>query len=420
MRKVLLILFIMLLAFGGYILYDTKVNNKIPILTTEEQTINIDNLYIYGNHFNMHGSLIDDENLQLVLYDGKFIEYDINRLGNEFNLNDNVNDGLILEKIPVGNYYLFLRSKYLDENNKEKYKYYVLNNMTEYKETVYYTFSNIGNKIIINSDNDYGTIMFNVSKNNDEEIYDVVVDAGHGGIDSGANKNGHREADYTMKLALSLKEKLEENGVKVKLTREDGQLALTEKLPDYGIHGRAVIPFEVKSKYLFSIHLNSNGSSSVNGLEVYTAANINYDFARTLASNIKVQANTNYSNNKINKMFDGVYTRVFTERDVENSIKEYADRDMKAYNFSTKSNYYFMIRETGGIVTGAYVDDRNDSIKGNPYYNSNVGVEAYLLELGYLTNNSDINNVINNIDKYTAAIADTFKAVYEIDYDTIS
>ena len=81
---------------------------------------------------------------------------------------------------------------------------------------------------------------------------------------------------------------------------------------------------------------------------------------------------------------------------------------MKPYDVTTKSNYYFMIRETGGIVTGAYVDDRNDSIEANPYVKSNVATESYLFELGYLSNINDLNNIKDNMDKFTNAIADTF------------
>ena len=40
-----------------------------------------------------------------------------------------------------------------------------------------------------------------------------------------------------------------------------------------------------------------------------------------------------------------------------------------------------MLRETGGIATSAYVDGRNPSYGANMFYNSNIGVEAYLLEL---------------------------------------
>lgn len=40
-----------------------------------------------------------------------------------------------------------------------------------------------------------------------------------------------------------------------------------------------------------------------------------------------------------------------------------------------------MLRETGGIATKAYVDGRNPNYGKNMFYNSNIGVEAYLLEL---------------------------------------
>ena len=415
MKKFLLFLLILLLGFGGYILYDQYFANRIPKLEVEEKIINIDELFIYGTHLNIHGDIVNDENLDLVLYNGKFLDFDIIKDDEGFSVSKNINEGIELESIPVGKYYAFLRSSSKDENDKDIFKYYTLKNNTEYKETIYYTFSNVGNKIVINTDNEeYNTLLFTVSKNTDNDIYDVVIDPGHGGMDSGANKNGYKEADFTMKIASNLKKKMEDNGIKVKLTRDIDDLTNNEVMPDYGKGGRAVIGHEVKAKYLFSIHLNSNASTSVHGLEVYTAANINYDFANNLASKIVNMANTNYSNNRINKVSNGIYTRTFTDNDIANSLKEYENKKMDAYNISTKSNYYFMIRETGGIMTGAYVDSRNEpKVLGNPYFNSNIGSEAYLLELGYLTNSTDIENINNNIDKYTDAIVDSFKEVFD-------
>ena len=79
-----------------------------------------------------------------------------------------------------------------------------------------------------------------------------------------------------------------------------------------------------------------------------------------------------------------------------------------------------MIRETGGIVTHAYVDDRNEdagknAIPGNPYYKSNTGSETYLLELGYITNSTDRSNMQNNMDKYVEAIVESFMSIYRIE-----
>ena len=115
-------------------------------------------------------------------------------------------------------------------------------------------------------------------------------------------------------------------------------------------------------------------------------------------------------------MFDGIYSRNFTEDDVKESLKDYEKEKINAYEVSTNSSYYYMIRETGGIVTGAYVDDRNAEILGNPFVKSNVGVETYLLELGYLTNKIDLNNIVNNTDKYITGIVNSIKAVYNNNY----
>ena len=415
MKKVFILLIVLLiLGGGGYFAYTKLHNVGIPKLDVEEEKVNIDKLFIYGNYLTLQGNIVNDNNLNLVLYNGDFREYNINIKDGKFNLAEEINRGLFLEDIPVGIYYLFLRSKHYDEEDNEVYKYYVLNNTTDYLETTYYTFSNIDNKIVINTDDEYGTLTFNVTKNDANEIYDVVVDPGHGGRDGGANRGDYKEANFTMEYAKELKKKLEEYGVKVKLTHTDGEIPSDEKMPDYGKHGRAVISHEVNAKYVISIHMNSNAYSSVHGLEVYTPANINYDFAKSLVRNIIYGVDTNYSSNRINKMFDGIYTREFTESDIESSIEDAKDNDKKPYDITTNSNYYFMIRETGGIMTGAYVDNRNEpKFPANPYYKSNVGSESYLLEIGYLTNDGDLNSIINNKDKYTTAIADAFKLIFE-------
>lgn len=413
MKKFLLVILVLLLGFGGYLLYTNKFKEKVPKLEIQEETINIDELYVYGTHLNLHGNTVHGDGLQLVLYNGEFKEIGININDNEFNLSDKVNDGLYLEDIARGDYYLFLRTKETSNDEKLYYKYYALKNNTNYEETTYYTFSNTNNKIVINSEESYPTMMMHVKENTDNNVYDIVIDPGHGGMDSGANKNGYYESELTMKLADLVYEKLKETGMKVKLTREDGELTKNEKLPEYGVHGRAVIPYEVKAKYVFSIHFNSNTYSSINGLEVYTADNINYDLAKDLVKNITESAGIELSSNKISKVMNGIYTRTFTESEIENSSKESEEKDRVPYDITTKSNYYYIIRETGGIVTGAYVDNRNEEIKANPYVKSNIGSETYLLELGYLSNNNDLNNLLNNMDKYAEGIVKSITSLYK-------
>ena len=412
MKKFLIVLGILLLVFCGFIVYDTYFYEEIPVLTIEEEVVSVDELYIYGTHLNIKGSYNFTETPELVLYNGEFKTYSINNLEGKFNISELVNDGMYLDDIPKGDYYLFLRTKYMEEE-EEKYRYYSLKNDTEYKETTYYTMSNYNKKIVINSEDSYPTMMMHITDNNDDNVYDVVIDPGHGGIDGGASKNGYKETDFTMDIAVKLKNSLEEYGFKVKLTHEEGQLSSTDRLEEYGTHGRAVVPREVNAKYLFSIHLNSNNSSSVSGLEVYTAKNINYDFAKLLVNNITTTSGIGYSNNKINKVFDSIYSRNFTEANISSSMADYEKKELNPYEITTNSNYYYIIRETGGIITGAYVDGRNSEILGNPYVDSNVGTETYLMELGYLSNKTDLNNMINNMDKYVEGIANSIKTLYK-------
>ena len=411
MKKFLYFLGLLLLFYSGLLIYDNTAFNTYD-LSVEDEFISLDSIYIYGTHLNISGNYDLNETTELVLYNGNFKSYPININNNNFNLSDYINDGLYLDDIEIGKYYIFLRTKYT-EDNTEKYKYYSIKNNTDYEEMLYYTMSNYNKKIVINSKNKYDTLMLNISNNRNKNIYDIVIDPGHGGKDPGACRYKYCETDFTMDIALKLKTILEEYGLKVKLTYEKDSLSKDEKLNEYGEHGRAVVPHEVNAKYIFSIHLNSSNDTNINGFELYTAKNINYDFAKLLSNNVITTANIKHSNNTKNKVFDGIYSRNFTIDDINESLKQYEKEKKIPYDFSVNSSYYYIIRETGGIVTGAYVDGRNGDVLENPYFKSNIGTEAYLLELGYLSNKNELNYIINNVDKYIDGIAKSIKTLYD-------
>ena len=327
----------------------------------------------------------------------------------DFYLSEYINDGFHIDDLERGNYNLFLKLTYKNPEDEEEpiIKYYILDNDTEYEETTYYTMSKYDNKIVINSDNKYNTMTFNVSKNNNSEIYDITIDPGHGGMDSGGTNGEYYESDFTMAISKKIKENLEESGLKVKLTHEEGEFTTNDYFDEYNDGGRAVIPNEVKSKYTFSIHINKNTSSKVSGFEIYTPANINYDLAKSLADSLTKNTELDYSTNRMYKMFNGIYSRNFSESDITSSLKGYEDKGYNPYNVTTNSNYFYMIRETGGFMTGAYIDDSNPEKVGvNPYYDSNVANESYLLELGYLSNSSDLNILNDSIDDIAKAISE--------------
>ena len=414
MKKLIRKLFTILLVIAlGYFVYINYIKETVAFKVIEEEKVIIDKYYVYGNHLNIEGNLeITDknyDNIYLTLYNGEDkdieIKTDIEDNKINFTTSESINEGIYLDDIERGTYYLFIKINYKKEESEEVIsKYYALNNNTKYKTLDYYTLSKYNNKIIINSDNDYPTMMLNVNENDNKDNYDITIDPGHGGMDSGALNGKYKEADFTMKISKKIESNLKKEGLKVKLTHDEKDLTKDETLDEYDTHGRAVIPNEVKSKYTFSIHINTNTSKNVKGVEVYTPANINYDFASSLADTIVNNTKLSYSTNKLYKVSDGVYTHNFTESEIESAKKSAREKNRNIYDITTNSNYLYMIRETGGFMTGAYVDNRNKAKVGeNPYYNSNIGNEAYLIEVAYMSNQNDLDILLNSIN----AIADS-------------
>lgn len=416
MKKLIgIIILLIVLGFGGYFVYVNYIVDKGPAV--EEEIVSVSEYYIYGDHLNIKGSLeIRDMTYQdicLTLYNGEDNDIDVISSNDgtkiDFYLSEYINDGFYLDDLDRGNHYLFLKLTFENPDDVEEpiIRYYTIGNDTEYKEATYYTMSKYNNKIVINSDNEYNTMMFNVKENYDKNIYDITIDPGHGGMDSGGTNGDYYESDITMDISMKIKDNLEKNHFKVKLTHEENELTKNDLLDEYNEDGRAVIPNEVKSKYTFSIHVNKNTVKSVHGIEVYTPVNINYDFVKTIVNNLIEYTELDYSTNKLYKEFSGIYSRNFNENEVEEKLKEYDEIGYNRYNVTTNSNNYYMIRETGGYMTGAFIDESNSEKVGvNPYYDSNVANESYLLELGYLSNSSDLNIINSSTDEIAKAISD--------------
>ena len=101
----------------------------------------LDKYTIYGNHLNLGGYVKNEfintniNNIYIVLkdLDGNDIEYSLEySLGEEkinFELSKNINEGIDLEKISEGNYYIFLKVITKKEENYNSY-YYTIKNIT--------------------------------------------------------------------------------------------------------------------------------------------------------------------------------------------------------------------------------------------------------------------------------------------------
>ena len=416
MKKVMtLIILIIIGVFTFFFFKDTSILKKdqlTDLLNDVEEEFLIDSYSIFGTHLNMHACIDKDlETSELVLKnkdeeiildsnieneDGKTCIY-ISKLNN---------DGIYLDDLKRGNYLLLIKSED---------KYYTFKNDTEYSNLEYYTITkdNKNNKIeiIFDSLDNKNYLEFKINRSKlPNNVYDIAIDPGHGGMDSGSlstlDGKEYHEADFTLAIALILKDDLEDIGLKVKLTRDSDTY-----ISKYENGGRAVIPNEFNTKYSISLHLNSSAvKQTYGGVEVYIPNDVDTTFASLLAD--KLSLVVGYSKNSSSKISNGVYFRYFTKEDIKIANKDFLENDMKPYDIKEGSPYMFMIREVGGINTYAYIDGRNDYYGLNPYYNSNKTAEPYLIEMAYI--NYDLKKIINNEEKFSEAIKNAIKEYLNI------
>jgi len=361
----------------------------------------VDYYYVYGNHLNIGGHINGLSNPSLVLKsenDEIFVPIVYDDGG--FFISSVINDGILLDSIPRDNYFVFLK----DGDN-----YYSLINNTKYNDISYYTISRGFNNIINIGFND--KMFLSSSVGIVDDYYDVVIDPGHGGDDSGACFGDYCESSITLDLAYKLKSSLEQLGLKVGMTRYDDV-----NTSFYGDNSRTSLAYSSHAKFFISIHLNSTeGVMNYGGVEVYAPNNSDLGFASLLANNIVSYSGSNYSINSSYRVMDGVYVRTFSDDDINSSNSNCYNNGFFPYPVDLNTNYYFMIRETGGMMTGSFIDGRS-GVK-NMFYDSNIGVEAYLLELGYINYSGDLDNILNNGEGYVQGIVSAFSEKLGIEKD---
>lgn len=362
----------------------------------------------YGIHINFKGDFKLDNgysNPTLVLSNGidEFtIDWNIQNNGNDYSFETSkyINDGINLEKLKNGTYYLLIKVDSAEEN-----EYFPLINKTNYNDITYYSLTKNGSnqKIDIAWDRYEGheLLGFHISTTTlPDDVYDITIDPGHDGNDSGMivcadgsvpNNQGecygstaYKESDINFTVAAALKDELEKMGFKVKLTRDSKD----DTVPTYGDMGSGTAANATKSKFNLALHHNSTnvpgGMANTHGLEVYVAGDSKFDLAKLFVENICEYGKTDVSTKKEFKVEDGIYQR-FSDDGI--------------------TPYYYMIREVGGIATHAYVDGSNTDYNENPYYDSNDTAESYLMELGYIDNVRELENILDNPKGYTKGIA---------------
>ncbi|MFD2741294.1 N-acetylmuramoyl-L-alanine amidase [Sulfitobacter aestuarii] len=94
-----------------------------------------------------------------------------------------------------------------------------------------------------------------------EERFVVVLDAGHGGIDPGAEREGVAEKDLMLSFARALRDALLRAGVEVVLTRDDDIFVALET--------RVALAHQAEGDVFISLHADSLDQGGANGATIY-------------------------------------------------------------------------------------------------------------------------------------------------------
>ncbi|MBE5812394.1 MAG: hypothetical protein E7314_01910 [Clostridiales bacterium] len=163
------------------------------------------------------------------------------------------------------------------------------------------------------------------------EGYTVVLDPGHGGTDKGAYYGGIAEKTINLNIAQKVKEILEKYDIKVYMTRT--------KDVTTSLAARTNLANSINADLYISIHSNAIANSSIKGTEIL------------------------YKQNSL--VQDGVTNKILAQN-LSGSVSEYAGTYKRG--LINRSNLYVLNRTT---------------------------MPAALVEVGYMTNTSDLRNLKN-------------------------
>ena len=200
-----------------------------------------------------------------------------------------------------------------------------------------------------------------------------IIDAGHGGSDSGATYNGRKESNDVLRLALRVGELLKKNGQTVLYTREsDKSVSLSERSSfenkngcDYfvSIHRNAYQPEAAKG---VETHIYSNGSSAEQLANKVNSQLVNVGFVdrKVKVSNFHVLRETKnpavlievgfIDNSSDNKLFDSKFESI--AQGIARGCLKQVGKELVVSNNTLDDDTYFR------VICGSY-KDRSNAIK---------------------------------------------------------
>ncbi|MFO1438799.1 MAG: N-acetylmuramoyl-L-alanine amidase [Verrucomicrobiaceae bacterium] len=164
----------------------------------------------------------------------------------------------------------------------------------------------------------------------------VVIDAGHGGHDSGARGVYGYEKDYALATATRLRQVLITRGIKAVLTRTSDTFI--------SLSGRVSIANQIPNSIFVSIHFNSGGAIA-SGVETWALTPQGASAAIARGGGLNLEGRTGNSHDSANiALASAVHSRIIT------SVKT-IDRGIMRAQWSVLSG----LRKPGILIEGGFV-----------------------------------------------------------------
>ena len=216
--------------------------------------------------------------------------------------------------------------------------------------------------------------------------YDILIDVGHGGKDTGAVNSYMTEKELNLIVSNYEKKRYEDHGLKVKILRTSnddyGEMIKEEEMANLSNKAYTIGHYGVVSKVVYSNHHNAAGKRQLDGYEIIVSGKLSK----------KQYENELNIVNKFNKLYNLTTNQQrFYTRNIEESPKEgYDMRNNQRYDFR---DYYAVVRVPielfnvkSVIYEGCYMDNEKDFkwyyLDKNYIKVSEIKIKQYVESLG--------------------------------------
>ena len=226
-----------------------------------------------------------------------------------------------------------------------------------------------------------------------QRLFTVVIDAGHGGKDSGTVGNGGKEKDITLAVAKLV-------GAKIRRAHPEVNVLYTRTTDVFvGLQARADYANKHKASLMLSIHVNSAPSKEVHGTETYVLGIAKF------ANNLSVAMRENKA-----MLLESDYKTTYRGFD-PTSTESYIMFDLMQDAYITRSIDFANRLQRRYRTHGRYSRGVRQDIL---WVLSQSAMPSVLTEIGFLTNKQEANFMLSAAgqEKIADAISEAFTGYY--------